>query len=108
MLEKDPTRKRFSLAPQRCRVAVEICGMQYELSATADPQYIQRLAEDVNLRLSATVQAFPDQGLSRAAILTLLEMTDELRRLESALAEQEALIERRLLQMQEQMERMLA
>lgn len=108
MPEKDQFKEHFSLAPRRCRVTVEICGRQYELSATADPQYIQKLAEEVDLRMSATAQAFPHHGVSRAAILTLLEMADELRKLEAALAEQEALIEQRLLQMQEQMERMLA
>lgn len=108
MLEKDPTRWRFSLAPQRCKVTVEICGKQYELSATADPQYIQKLAKEVDLRMSAILQASPHHGVSRAAILTLLEMAYELRRLEAILAGQEALIERRLMQMQEQIERMLA
>ncbi|MCS6884638.1 MAG: cell division protein ZapA [Acidobacteriota bacterium] len=89
-------------------LAVQIYGSEYELSANAEPEYIRQLAEEVDLRMRAMAQKFPHYTRYKIAILTLLEMADELRSIQSTLSQQEAQIEARLQQMEMFMEKLLA
>mgnify|MGYP001017962005 CR=1 FL=1 len=64
------------------KVTVEIFGEQYTIKGTEDPEYIQLLAQRIDQRMRALHQKNPSLGVSKLAILTAVNLLDELSKLQ--------------------------
>lgn len=64
-------------------VQVEIFGQTYSIKVANDPEYIRELAAFVDARLKEIQKSTGTSDLYRIAILTALNITDELHRLRS-------------------------
>jgi len=64
------------------RVEVEIFGEGYILKGAEPPEYLQMLAQYVNKRMRQVVTRNPRLTTVKAAILTALNIADELMRLQ--------------------------
>ena len=66
---------------QKSFVRVSIFGHEYTVKAPADPEYIKEIAEYVSNRMKEVEQGLStDQTISRIAILTAMNIADELKR----------------------------
>ena len=64
---------------QKSFVRVSIFGHEYTVKAPADPEYIKEIAEYVSNRMKEVEQGLStDQTISRIAILTAMNIADEL------------------------------
>lgn len=63
---------------EKKRTTVNIAGQEFRISSTNDGEYLQELASRINRRVRAAQAQFPDQSVSRCALLAMLEMEDEL------------------------------
>jgi len=61
---------------------VEIFGEKYTLRADAEPEHIQRVAQYVDGKFLEVAKSSPTLSTSKMAILTSLNIADELIRLE--------------------------
>jgi cell division protein ZapA len=59
-------------------VHVEIFGQQYPVRSSLDAAYIQDLAAYVNAKMRAASDATPNSDVLRLAVLTALNLADEL------------------------------
>lgn len=64
-------------------IQVEIFGQTYSIKVANDPEYIRELAAFVDARLKEIQKSTGSSDLYRIAILTALNITDELHRLRS-------------------------
>ncbi len=64
------------------RVEVEIFGEGYVLKGAEPPEYLQMLAQYVNKRMRQVVTRNPRLTTAKAAILTALNIADELMKLQ--------------------------
>lgn len=72
------------------KVTVEIFGENHVLRGTEDPEYIQKLAYEVDKQMRLTAQRFPRLPAHQVAILVALNLEDDLQKLRE---EQETLME---------------
>ena len=64
---------------QKSLVRVSIFGHEYTVKAPADPEYIKEVAEYVSKRMKEVEKGLAsDQSISRIAILTAMNIADEL------------------------------
>ncbi|HHY47125.1 MAG TPA: cell division protein ZapA [Firmicutes bacterium] len=80
-------------ATRKSRVVVKILGEDYTILGDADPDYIRNLAADVDARLRQALESNRKLARSQAAILTCLNITDELNKLKAQYDELVRLIE---------------
>jgi cell division protein ZapA len=59
-------------------IPVEIYGQRYPIRTTLDPEYVARLASYVDEKLRAAHAATPSSDSLRLAVLTALNIADEL------------------------------
>ena len=59
-------------------IPVEIHGQRYPIRSTLDPEYVARLAAYVDQKLRAAADATPTSDSLRLAVLTALNIADEL------------------------------
>ena len=59
-------------------VAVEIAGQRYPIRSSLDPEYVARLATYVDEKMRAAADSAPTGDLLRVAVLTALNVADEL------------------------------
>jgi len=59
-------------------IPVEIHGQRYPIRSTLDPEYVARLAAYVDEKLRAAAEATPTSDVVRLAVLTALNIADEL------------------------------
>ena len=59
-------------------IPVEIHGQRYPIRSTLDPEYVARLAAYVDQKLRAAADATPSSDSLRLAVLTALNIADEL------------------------------
>ena len=59
-------------------VPVDIHGQRYPIRSTLDPEYVARLAAYVDQKLRAAADATPSNDSLRLAVLTALNIADEL------------------------------
>jgi cell division protein ZapA len=59
-------------------IPVEIHGQRYPIRSTLDPEYVARLAAYVDEKLRAAADATPTSDSVRLAVLTALNIADEL------------------------------
>ncbi|MEK6744977.1 MAG: cell division protein ZapA [Nitrospirota bacterium] len=64
-------------------IQVEIFGQTYSIKVANDPEYIRKLAAFVDARLKEIQKSTGTADVYRIAILTALNITDELHRLRS-------------------------
>ncbi len=62
----------------RHTVRIQILGAEYPIEADADPAYIQKIAAYVDSRLREIPDGGASQSLARMAILTALNIADDL------------------------------
>lgn len=72
------------------KVTVEIFGETHVLRGAEDPEYIQKLAHDVDKKMRLTAQRCPRLAAHQVAILVALNMEDDLEKLRE---EQETLMQ---------------
>lgn len=78
------------MSKEEGKVTVEIFGEKYVLRGTEDPEYIQKLAYEVDKKIRLTSQQFPRLAAHQAAILVALNLEDDLQKLRD---EQETLMQ---------------
>jgi cell division protein ZapA len=59
-------------------IPVEICGQRYPIRTTLDPEYVSQLANYVDEKMRAAGESAPNGDPQRLAILTALNVADEL------------------------------
>ncbi|MGE5398688.1 MAG: cell division protein ZapA [Chitinophagales bacterium] len=64
------------------KVIVNIFNEEYVVRGTEDPEYIQMLASYVDRKMQAIHQKNPGLGTNRLAVLTALNLVDELSKLQ--------------------------
>jgi len=69
-------------AAQEKRVEVEIFGEIYIVKGAEEQEYMKMLAQYVNKKMRQVVTRNPRLGIAKAAILTALNITDELMKLQ--------------------------
>ncbi|MEA4901279.1 cell division protein ZapA [Desulfitobacterium sp.] len=72
------------------RVTVEIFGETQVIRGSDDPEYIQKLAYELDKKMKLTAQRFPRLAAHQVAILVALNLEDDLQKLRE---EQETLME---------------
>lgn len=72
------------------RVTVEIFGETQVIRGSDDPEYIQKLAYELDKKMKLTAQRFPRLAVHQVAILVALNLEDDLQKLRE---EQETLME---------------
>lgn len=78
------------MSKEEGKVTVEIFGEKHVLRGTEDPEYLQKLAYEVDKKMRLTAQRFPRLAVHQVAILVALNSEDDLRKLRE---EQETLLE---------------
>ncbi|HHY99393.1 MAG TPA: cell division protein ZapA [Firmicutes bacterium] len=78
---------------KKSRVAVRIMSDEYTIVGDADPEYIKELAAEVDSRIRQALEANRKLARAQAAILTCLNMADELHKLKAQYEELVQLIE---------------
>lgn len=64
------------------KVTVDIFGEDYVIKGSEDPDYIQLLADKVDQKMRELYQKCPNLGVSKLAILTSINLADELSKLQ--------------------------
>ena len=64
--------------PDDSVIAVEIHGQRYPIRSTLDPEYVARLATYVDEKMRAAAETTPTGDSLRLAVLTALNVADEL------------------------------
>lgn len=60
------------------KVVVRIFGEEYVVKGTEEPEYIEMLASYVDRKMQLLHQKNPNLGVARVAVLTALNLADEL------------------------------
>lgn len=72
----------FSDSPVKNKVKVEILGVEYTMKGTANPDHIKALADYVDQKMKQVNSKNPHLPVSRIAVLTALNIADELSKLQ--------------------------
>ncbi|MGE5371920.1 MAG: cell division protein ZapA [Solirubrobacterales bacterium] len=64
------------------RVIVNIYGEDYIVRGSEDPHYIEKLAAYVDRRMMSIAQRNPNLGTTKVAVLTALNIADEMGKLQ--------------------------
>ncbi|MEW6736501.1 MAG: cell division protein ZapA [Acidobacteriota bacterium] len=92
---------------RRCKVEVEIHREHYLVAANCEPEYLGQLAAEVDLRMRTIALANPQLGPMRLAILTLLGLAADVKRLEHSFQQQEESLMMRCREIERDIERLL-
>lgn len=69
------------MSGKRKDFSVNILGRDYEVGGALDPDYVERLAEKVDGMLHALDEASPGQENEQLAVLTALNLADQIKQL---------------------------
>jgi cell division protein ZapA len=72
------------MAEEINRVAVEILGERYLLKGDRSPEYIRRLAAEVDHRVRDIINRHSRIPITKAAVLAAVNLADELNRLQES------------------------
>lgn len=78
------------MSKEEGKVTVEIFGEKHVFRGTEDPEYIEKLAYEVDKKMRLAAQRFPRLAAHQIAILVAINLEDELQKLRE---EQETLME---------------
>ena len=84
----------MSLDDPRSRVNVKIYGEDYTMRGPASPVYMKRVAHYVDDKMKQVGQSNSRLGINKIAVLTALNLADELFRARRELRELEAKLEK--------------
>lgn len=68
---------------EKTRMTISLAGQEFRICSENEPEYMKALADSVNRRIREVHAQFPDQSTSRCALLAMLDMADELKKLRS-------------------------
>ncbi|MDW7652138.1 MAG: cell division protein ZapA [Bacillota bacterium] len=88
----------MSQVDPRSRVHVKIYGEEYTMRGTASPEYMKRVAQYVDEKMKLVGQANSRLGINKVAVLTAINLADELFRVRRELQELESLLEQQTAQ----------
>jgi cell division protein ZapA len=88
-------------------IPIEICGQRYPIRTTLDPEYVARLAAYVDERMRAASDVAPTGDLVRLAVLTALNIADELFRYRETMSARDGELAERALELEELLDRVL-
>ncbi len=77
------------------RVNVRIYGEEYTMKGSASPEYMKRLAQYVDEKMGQVSKANSRLGVNKIAVLTAINMADELFRVRQELHKLETLLEKK-------------
>lgn len=80
------------------RVHVRIYGEEYTMKGDASPEYMKRVAHYVDEKMKQIGQANSRLGINKVAVLTAINMADELFRVRKELRELEILLDKKTAQ----------
>jgi len=63
---------------EKIRVIVSIFGKEYSIASEVGPEYIQRAAEYLDMKMKEVSGNFPNISEAKIAVLAALNITDEL------------------------------
>ena len=63
---------------EKKRMTLNVAGQDFRITSTGDEEYMKELAARVGRRISAVSSCYPQQSISRCALLAMLEMEEEL------------------------------
>ena len=66
---------------EKTRMTISLAGQEFRICSENEPEYMKALADSVNRRIREVHAQFPDQSTSRCALLAMLDMADELKKL---------------------------
>lgn len=72
---------------EKKRMVLNIAGQDFRIASENDEAYMQGLASSVNRRIKQVQEQYPMLSTSRAALLAMLGMADELNKLHSEYAD---------------------
>ena len=78
-------------------VHVEVQNQRYPIKTTLDPRYVQDLAAFVDRKMSLAVEASPSSDMLGLAVLTALNIADELFRIRDQQVDEAGVITERAL-----------
>ncbi len=88
-------------------IPIHIQGQQYPIRTTLDPEYVQRLAAFVDERMRAAADSAPSGDSLRLAVLTALNIADELFRCREATDERNGRLAERAIELERLLDRVL-
>ncbi len=78
---------------EKAKVAVNIYGEEYIVKANTEPEYIMKIASVVDERLKELNRLYPRLNLQRLAILTAINLADEVEKLKKENSDLRSLME---------------
>lgn len=69
------------------KTLISLAGQDFRISSSKEESYMHELESEVNRRVAAMQRQFPGQSTSRCALLAMLDMADEIKRLSAEYAE---------------------
>ena len=88
-------------------VHVEIQGQRYPIRTTLDPKYVQDLASYVDRKMGLAVNASPSSDMLGLAVLTALNIADELFRIQHQQVDEAGVITERALALERMVDQAL-
>lgn len=85
----------MSQQPKKNRVTVKIYDEEYTMRGTASPEYMRRLADYVDEKMKQIGQANSRLGINKVAVLTSVNLADELFRLRKEVRELENMLKKK-------------
>jgi cell division protein ZapA len=80
---------------QKNRVNVKIYNEEYTMKGAASPEYMKRIAQYVDEKMRHISKANSRLGVNKVAVLTAVNMADELFRVRQELYELETLLDKK-------------
>ena len=71
------------MSEEPTRVEVEICGEHYVIKGDGTPEQVRRVAQYVHQRMTENLARNPRLSLTKAALLTAVNITDEFLKLKT-------------------------
>jgi len=87
----------LSQGDNKNRATVKIYGEEYTMKGSGSPEYMTKLAEYVNDKMCLVGAANVRLGLNKIAVLTAVNLADELFKVQRQLQELETLMDKRSL-----------
>jgi cell division protein ZapA len=88
-------------------ISVEIHGQRYPIRSSLDQDYVLRLAAYVDQKMGAAVETTPTSDSLRLAVLTALNIADELFRMREATQAKDTQIAERANELEQLLDRVL-
>lgn len=82
----------------KSKVHVKIYGEEYTMRGSASPDYMKRIAHYVDEKMKQVGHANSRLGINKVAVLTSINLADELFRVRKELQELESLLEKQTAQ----------